>query len=137
MKWVTREKPKIDRVACPWLITRFIDRELEFLYVPAEEVLAVAQSTGAIPCGIHGVEMSHVREACSFDAFLRKYRLDDPALHRRATIIRGADTARLNLASMFTDDHELLARDRVWYDALFAWCRCSEAAINQEQMTPA
>ena len=80
MKWVTRERPKIDRIACPWLIQRFIDRDAEFLYVPRADVLRVAGETGATPYDIPGVEMGHVGELCSFDAFLAKYRLDDPAL---------------------------------------------------------
>ena len=98
MKWVTRERPKIDRIACPWLIARFIDPEAEFLYVPAGEVLGVAATSGAIPYDVPGVEMSHVGELCSFDAFLGKYKLTDPALVQLAAIVRGADTARLDLA---------------------------------------
>ncbi len=98
MKWVTRERPKIDRIACPWLIARFIDDEPGFLYVPTDRVLEVAEATGAIPYDVPGVELSHDGELCSFDAFLRKYGLDDPALHELATIVRGADTARLDLA---------------------------------------
>ena len=97
MKWVTRERPKIDRIACPWLINRFIDDEPEFLYVPFDEVLSVAQKTGAIPYDIPGVELSHVGELCSFDAFLAKYQLNDPALQRLAVIVRGADTSRHDL----------------------------------------
>ena len=137
MKWVTRERPKIDRIACPWLIARFIDKEPEFLYVPADRVLAVAKDTGAIPFDIPGVEMSHVGELCSFDAFLKKYQLTDPALQQLATIVRGADTARLDLAPQahgllaislglsrtFANDHEMLAHGMVMYDALYAWCR--------------
>ena len=84
MKWVTRERPKIDRIACPWLIARFIDKEPEFLYVPASEVLATAQRTGAVPYDIPGVEMSHVGELCSFDAFLSKHKLTEPALQQLA-----------------------------------------------------
>ena len=151
MKWVTRERPKIDRIACPWLIARFIDTEPEFLYVPAADVLAVAQSTGAIPYDVPDVEMSHVGDACSFDAFLKKYRLDDPGLQQMASIIRGADTARpdltpqsaglfaisLGLSEIFTDDHEMLAHGMLLYDALFAWCRQSQAAPRQEQMAAA
>ena len=91
-RWVTRERPKIDRIACPWLILRFIDPQAEFLYVPAAEVMAVAQATGATPYDIPGVEMSHVGELCSFDAFLAKYRLDEPALQQLGSIVRGADT---------------------------------------------
>jgi len=137
MKWVTRERPKIDRIACPWLVTRFIDREAEFLYVPAAEVLKTAAERGAIPYDIPGVELSHVGERCSFDAFLAKYRLDDAALAQLATIVRGADTSRLDLAPesaglyalslglslSFRDDHAMLAQGLVMYDALYAWCR--------------
>lgn len=137
MKWVTREHPKIDRIACPWLIQRFIDREAEFLYVPAADVLRVAQKVGATPYDIPGVEMGHVGELCSFDAFLAKYHLDDPALQKLATIVRGADTSRLDLTPQsaglhaislglsrnFTDDHEMLRHGMVMYDALYAWCR--------------
>lgn len=137
MKWVTREHPKIDRIACPWLIQRFIDREAEFLYVPAADVLPVAQKVGATPYDIPGVEMGHVGELCSFDAFLAKYHLDDPALQKLATIVRGADTSRLDLTPQsaglhaislglsrnFTDDHEMLRHGMVMYDALYAWCR--------------
>ena len=137
MKWVTRERPKIDRIACPWLIARFIDEAPEFLYVPAGEVLAVAEATGAVPYDIPGVEMGHVGELCSFDAFLAKHQLDDPALQQLAAIVRGADTSRLDLTPQsaglyalslglsqnFTNDHEMLAHGMVMYDALYAWCR--------------
>lgn len=137
MKWVTRERPKIDRIACPWLVARSIDPAAEFLFVPPAEVLRVAQAAGAIPYDIPGVELSHVGERCSFDAFLAKYRLDGPALRQLATIVRGADTARLDLAPqcaglyaislglghVFADDHALLAHGLVMYDAPYAWCR--------------
>jgi len=137
MKWVTRERPKIDRIACPWLILRFIDRDAEFLYVPAPDVLRVAAETGATPYDIPGVEMSHVGDLCSFDAFLAKYGLAEPALHDLATIVRGADTSRLELAPqsaglyaislglsrIFADDQMMLQHGLVLYDALFAWCR--------------
>jgi hypothetical protein len=136
MKWITRERPKIDRIACPWLILRFIDREAEFLYVPAGEVLGQADETGATPYDIPGVEMSHVGERCSFDAFVAKYRLSDPALHQMADIVRGADTSRLDLtpqsaglyaislglSRVFADDHAMLKHGLVMYDALYAWC---------------
>jgi len=148
MKWVTRERPKIDRIACPWLIARFIDPEAEFLYVPAGEVLAVARDTGATPYDVPGVEMGHVGELCSFDAFLRKYALADPALDRLALIVRGADTSRLDLAPQsaglhaislglsqcFADDHEMLRHGLVVYDALYAWCRsCREETRDGAQ----
>ena len=136
MKWVTRERPKIDRIACPWLIARFIDKDPEFLFVPSKEVLRVAEQTDAIPYDIPGVELSHVGELCSFDAFLAKYRLTDPALAQLAVIVRGADTSRLDLAPEapglfaislglshnFSDDHEMLEHGLVMYDALYAWC---------------
>ncbi len=136
-KWVTRERPKIDRIACPWLVTRFIDPQAEFLYVPANEVLRVAQKTGATPYDIPDVELSHVGELCSFDAFLGKYGLDDPALQRLAVIVRGADTSRLDLtpqsaglyalslglSQTFANDHDMLQHGMVMYDALYRWCR--------------
>lgn len=137
MKWVTRERPKIDRIACPWLIKRFIDQYPEFLYVPPDQVLAVAKETNAIPYDVPGVEFSHVGERCSFDAFLNKYRLTDPALQHPAKIVRGADTSRhdltpqsgglfaisLGLSANFPDDHEMLRHGMVIYDALYSWCR--------------
>jgi hypothetical protein len=137
MKWITRERPKIDRIACPWLIARFIDPEAEFLYVPADTVFRVAEERGAIPYDIPGAELSHVGELCSFDAFLQKYRLTDPALHQLAAIIRGADTSRLDLTLQspglyaislglsynFMDDNEMLKHGLVMYDALYTWCQ--------------
>ncbi len=137
MKWITRERPKIDRIACPWLVARFIDREPEFLFVPADQVRPEAARTGAIPYDIPDVELSHVGPLCSFDAFLAKYRLDDPALKRLAAIVRGADTGHpelapqsagllaisLGLSANFPDDHAMLAHGMVVYDALHAWCR--------------
>jgi len=137
MQWITRERPKIDRIACPWLVKRFIDRDAEFLYVPATDVLTIAADTGAIPYDIPGVELSHVGERCSFDALLSKYGLRDPALVQLAEIVRGADTSRLDLAPQsaglyaislglsktFQDDHEMLQHGLVMYDALYAWCK--------------
>jgi len=145
MKWITRERPKIDRIACPWLIARFIDREPEFLYVPVGEVFAVAERSGAIPYDIPGAELSHVGELCSFDAFLKQYRLDDPALRQLAAIVRGADTSRLDLTPQsaglyavslglshcFTDDHEMLRHGLVMYDALYAWCKSCQGETHQ------
>ena len=137
MKWVTRERPKIDRIACPWLIARFIDKVPEFLYVPSNKVLETAKETGATPYDIPGVEMGHDGELCSFDAFIKKYKLTDPALAQLATIVRGADTDRhdlapqaagllaisLGLSRNYTNDHEMLAQGMIMYDALYAWCR--------------
>ena len=137
MKWVTRERPKIDRIACPWLITHFIDKAPEFLYVPPTAVLKVAEETGAIPYDIPGVKFSHVGEKCSFDAFIADYKLDAPGLDKLADIVRGADTSRLDLtpqshglfaislglSHVYADDHEMLKHGMVMYDALYAWCR--------------
>ena len=135
MRWITREHPKIDRVACPWLITRFIDPQAEFLFAPPAEVCVRASGLNAIPYDVEGVELSHDGPLCSFDAFLQKYRLTDPALRELAVIVRGADTDRLDIApqaagllaislglsQLFPDDHDLLARGFVIYDALYAW----------------
>jgi len=137
MKWITRERPKIDRIACPWLIARFIDDAPEFLYVPGADVLRLADETGAVPYDVPGVELGHHGERCSFDAFLDKYRLNAPALLELAGIVRGADTGRLDLApeaaglyaisiglsTNFADDHEQLRHGMVMYDALYAWCQ--------------
>lgn len=137
MKWITRERPKIDRVACPWLVARFIDRDAEFLYVPAGDVLRLAKENGAIPYDIPGAELTHEGDLCSFDAFLKKYDLDDPALKQLAVIVRGADTSRLDLTPQsaglhalslglsqnFADDHEMLKHGMVMYDAFYSWCK--------------
>ena len=136
-RWVTRERPKIDRIACPWLIQRFIDPDAEFLYVPQAEVKKIAAESAAIAYDIPDVEFSHVGEQCSFDAFLRIFRLHDPALRALATIVRGADTGQLTLAAqspgllavslglsrLYQDDHEMLAHGMLIYDALYAWCK--------------
>jgi rhodanese-related sulfurtransferase len=135
--WVTREKPKIDRVACPWLVRRFVDPDARFLYVPSSEVKRVAEEKQALPYDVPGVSLSHEGDLCSFDAFLKAFRLQDPALDALATIVRGADTARLDLAPQaagllavslglsrnFPDDLEMLEHGVTVYDALYAWCR--------------
>jgi len=137
MRWVTRERPKIDRLACPWLVRRFIDPGAEFLFVPKDQVLRVAQEQGAIPFDIPGVELTHEAERCSFDAFLKRYALHDPALAKLATIVRAADTDRLDLAPQAAgllaislglgkvepSDQRLLEQALIVYDALFAWCQ--------------
>jgi hypothetical protein len=144
MKWITRERPKIDRIACPWLISRFIDKEPEFLYVSAGKVMSEAERTGAVPYDVPGVEFTHVGELCSFDAFLARYDLTDPALQQLAEIVRGADTSRLELTPQspglyalslglshnFSDDHEMLKHGMVMYDALYAWCRACQAETH-------
>ena len=136
-RWITRERPKIDRIACPWLVRRFIDPEAEFLYVPAAEVRRTAEKETATAYDVADVEFTHVGERCSFDAFIEKFRLRDAALEVLATIVRGADTGRLDLApqapgllaisqglsSIYKDDLEMLEHGMVMYDALYAWCR--------------
>jgi rhodanese-related sulfurtransferase len=133
--WITRERPKIDRIACPWLVLRFYDKTARFAYVPPERVLAEAEKTGAVPYDVPGVEYSHDGELCSFDVMLRRLKLDDPALADLAVIVRGADTGRpelspeapgllavsLGLSAMFADDHEMLRHGLVVYDAFYAW----------------
>jgi len=144
MKWITRERPKIDRIACPWLIARFVDRDPNFLFVPATDVMRIAAETGAVPYDIPDVELSHVGELCSFDAFLAKYDLADPALAQLAIIVRAADTAQLDLApqaagllavslglsNVYQDDHEMLGHGMVIYDALYAWCRTCQSETH-------
>ena len=142
MKWVTRARPKVDRVACPWLIRRFVDPHAEFLYVPADQVAAVAARDGAIPFDVPGVELGHHGAECSFDAIIAKYGLTDPALHRLALIVRGADTTAKEITPespgleavaegfrlVYRDDHELLERELPVYDALYAYCRARAAS---------
>jgi rhodanese-related sulfurtransferase len=136
-RWVTRERPKIDRIACPWLVARFVDPGAEFLYVPPKQVLAAAKEREAIPYDVPDVHFSHDGDLCSFDAFIKHYRLHDPALAQLALIVRGADTARfelapqaaglaaisLGLSRLFEDDQEMLRHGMVVYDALYRWCK--------------
>ena len=137
MKWITRERPKIDRLACPWLIKRFIDSDAEILYVPFDRVKDEAARLKAIPFDIPEVEYTHYKDECSFDYFIKKHKLKDPALFTMAAIVRGADTDRHDLASQcsglwaisaglaynFTDDHELLEKGLLIYDALYSWAK--------------
>jgi hypothetical protein len=137
MKWITRERPKIDRIACPWLIRRFVDPGAEFVYVPPSRVMEEARRLDAIPYDVPGVELTHDGELCSFDAVMKKYGLRDPALDRLATIVRAADTdtlqrspqaagllaISLGLAANIRDDHALLAVGMTIYEALYTWCR--------------
>jgi rhodanese-related sulfurtransferase len=136
-RWVTRERPKIDRVACPWLVRRFVDPLAAFDYVPPERVLDAARTTGAVPYDVPGVRFAHRGERCSFDAMIEDFGLRDPALDTLAVIVRGADTARLDLAPQaagllavslglsrnFADDAAMLEAAMPVYDALYAWCR--------------
>jgi len=143
-KWVTRERPKIDRIACPWLIARFIDPLAEFVYVQPSRVVAVAKELGGTPYDIEGVEFAHEGERCSFDTLLRIYGIKDRALDHLATIVRGADTSRhdlspqcgglfaisLGLSANFADDHEMLEHGMIMYDALYTWCRSLQAETH-------
>jgi rhodanese-related sulfurtransferase len=143
-RWVTRERPKIDRIACPWLIRRFVDPDAEFLYVPTPAVRKTAEEKTAVPYDVPDVEFSHDGELCSFDAFLQKFHLKDPALAELALIVRGADTNRLDLAPQapglaaislglsrnFANDHEMLEHGMVMYDALDAWCKEGKNEIH-------
>jgi len=135
MKWITRERPKIDRIACPWLIKKFVDKQAEFIYVPYSEVVVKAKELDAIPFDIPDVEFTHYNEQCTFDYIVKKYKIDDPAIHIIAGIVRGADTDRhdiatessglwaisAGLAHNITDDHKLLESGMVIYDALYSW----------------
>jgi hypothetical protein len=136
-KWITRERPKIDRIACPWLIKRFIDPQAEIIYVPAKEVFAKAKELGATPFDIEGAEYSHEGATCTFDFFLKKHQLTDPALQQLAVIVRGADTDNFKLAPQsaglwaisaglsynYKNDHEQLELGMKLYDALYAWAK--------------
>ncbi|HEV8471628.1 MAG TPA: chromate resistance protein ChrB domain-containing protein [Methylomirabilota bacterium] len=139
MKWVTRERARVDRIACPWLISRFIDREPTLLFVAARDVTSVAEREGAIPYDVPNVELGHHGEHCSFDAFLDKYKLDDPALRALALIVRGADTEARTLTpesaglyalatgfqALAKDDVDNMAKQFPAYDALYAYCRAT------------
>ncbi|GAB3922013.1 chromate resistance protein ChrB domain-containing protein [Mucilaginibacter myungsuensis] len=135
MKWITRERPKIDRIACPWLLKRFVDPDGEIIYVPYTDVLTEAERTGAIPFDLPDVEYSHYDDQCTFDYIIKKHQLKDPALFRIAAIVRGADTDRHDFASQaagleaifsglaynIKDDQELLKLGMVIYDGLYSW----------------
>jgi len=135
MKWITRERPKIDRIACPWLIKNFVDPDAEFIYVPSDKVFAKAAELAAIPYDIPGAEYSHEGEFCTFDYILKKHGLSDSALLQMALIVRGADTDRFDLAPQaaglwaiaagmsynYTSDHEQLEVGMKIYDALYSW----------------
>jgi hypothetical protein len=139
MRWITRKNANVDRVACPWLIRRFVDRDAEFLYVPADEVLTAAEREGAVPYDVADVELGHVDGRCSFESIMVKYGLDDPALERLAKIVHGADVAAdidivpearglKAIAYGFAlvhgdDDHEKIRQETPMYDALYAWCQ--------------
>jgi hypothetical protein len=141
MKWVTRRKARVDRIACPWLVRRFIDPEAQFLFVPEDQVMDTARREGAVPFDVPGVELGHHEDRCSFDAFLARYRLTDPGLLALAEIVRGADTEARHLAreawglyavasgfrEIARDDVENMALQFPVYDALYAYCRTDRA----------
>ncbi len=141
MKWVTRERARVDRIACPWLIARFIDKDPTFLFVPANQVMAVAEREEATPYDVPGVKLGHRGDRCSFDAFLEEYKLEDQALHTLALIVRGADTTARHLTpespglyaaatgfqAIARDDFDNMARQFPMYDALYAYCRSRNA----------
>ena len=141
MKWITREHPKIDRIACPWLILNFIDREAEFIYAPKEEVLSLAKSLDAIPYDLAGAEYTHEGEYCTFDYILKKHDIRDTYLLQIAEIVRGADTNRFELAPQaaglwaisaglsynYPDDQDMLAIGMRIYDALYSWAKYAQA----------
>ena len=144
MKWITRERARVDRIACPWLITRFIDPSPVFLFVPATEVLETAKREGATPYDVPGVELGHQGDRCTFDALLEKYHLNDPALHALSVIVRGADTDAREITpeswglyavatgfqAISRDDQENMARQFPVYDALYAYCQKKVAAAS-------
>ena len=137
MKWITRERPKIDRIACPWLIRRFIDKEAEFIFVPPDKVKAKAKELDAIPFDIPGVEFTHYNDQCTFDYIVEKYKVKDTAVQTMALIVRGADTDRHDIAVQssglwaisaglsynITDDYQLLEKGMMLYDALYSWAK--------------
>ena len=137
MKWITRERPKIDRIACPWLIKRFVDQDAEFIYVPFDQVLAKSKELDAIPFDLPDVEYTHYGDECTFDYIIKKHKLTDPALKAMALIVRGADTDRHDIASQSSglwaisagiaenvkDDHKLLSKGIVIYDGLYTWAK--------------
>jgi rhodanese-related sulfurtransferase len=147
-KWVTRERPKIDRIACPWLIRRFIDPTAEFIYVPTKDVLSVAETQNAIAYDVPNVQFTHRGDECSFDALMADFKLNDPVLADLAVIVRGADTGQpsltpqsagllavsLGLSELYRDDHEMLAHGMVMYDALYAWLKSARAEIHNADL---
>lgn len=137
MKWITRERPKIDRIACPWLVKKFVDNDAEFIYVPKEQVFEKAKELNAIPYDIPGAEYSHCGNECTFDFIIKKHNINDPALLQLAEIVRGADTDQFDLAKQsaglwaispglsynYQDDHEMLETGMKIYDALYSWAK--------------
>jgi AraC-like DNA-binding protein len=147
MKWITRERPKIDRIACPWLIRRFIDKEAEFYYVPFDEVMKKAKALKATPFDVPDVKFTHYGDHCTFDALVETYKIKDPAVHTMSVIVRGADTDRHDLAIQssglwaisaglaynYKNDHELLEKGMLLYDALYSWAKYLQREKHTQQ----
>jgi hypothetical protein len=137
MKWITRERPKIDRIACPWLIRKFVDAQAEFIYVPRDKVFEKAKELNAIPYDLPGAEYTHEGALCTFDYIVKKHNINDPAVHQMAEIVRGADTDSFGLSPQaaglwaisaglsynYHDDHEMLSIGMKIYDALYSWAK--------------
>lgn len=137
MKWITRERPKIDRIACPWLIKNFVDKDAEFIYVPKDKVFDQANELKAIPYDLPGAEYTHEGESCTFDYIVKKHKLSDPVIHQIAEIVRAADTDKFGLAPQaaglwavsaglsynYKNDHEMLSIGMKIYDALYSWAK--------------
>jgi AraC-like DNA-binding protein len=147
MKWVTRERPKIDRLACPWLIRRFVDQDAEIIYVPFSDVISKARELDAIPFDIAGVEYTHYENYCTFDYIVKKHNIEDPAVHAMAPIVRGADTDRHDLAAQSAglwaisagmahdepDDYKLLEKGMLLYDSLYSWAKYLQHVKHTQQ----
>lgn len=150
MRWITRERPKIDRIACPWLIKRFIDPEAEFIYVPKEKVFEEAKKQNAIPYDIPGAEYSHYGEECTFDYIVKKHGLEDEAVLQVARIVRGADTHRFDLTEQsaglwaisaglsvnYANDYEQLEIGFKLYDALYSWAKFAQSEVHTWSAKP-
>ncbi|MBC9915519.1 chromate resistance protein ChrB domain-containing protein [Chitinophaga varians] len=147
MKWITRERPKIDRIACPWLIKRFVDEAAEFIYVPFDQVITRAEAEGAIPFDVVGVEYTHYEDQCTFDYIIKKHGINDSAVLSMAPIVRGADTDRHDLAAQASglwaisaglaynesDDTALLEKGMMLYDALYSWAKYLQHVKHTQQ----
>jgi AraC-like DNA-binding protein len=147
LKWITRERPKIDRIACPWLIRRFIDKDAEFYYVPFDQLMAKAKELDAIPFDVPDVELTHYGDQCTFDALVKKYKIKDDAILTMSTIVRGADTDHHELAVQssglwaisaglsynYKNDHELLEKGMLIYDALYSWAKYLQKEKHTQQ----
>lgn len=144
MKWITRERPKIDRIACPWLIKNFVDKEAEFIYVPKDQVFDKAKEMNAVAYDVPGAEYSHYGDECTFDFIVKKHQLSDPAIRQLAVIVRAADTNRFDLAPQaaglwaisaglsqnYKDDQQQLEEGMKIYDALYSWIQFAQSEVH-------